>query len=116
MELDISVDNPYADVLVRLCDVDARGTSLNFADAIRRLDPAVPAGQVRHVTLDLDPCAHRLRTGHRLRLLLSGGAHPRYARNLGTGEPLATGKTMKPSMHIVLHSNSRVVLPIETKS
>jgi putative CocE/NonD family hydrolase len=115
VELDISVDNPYADVFVRLCDVDARGTSLNFADAIRRLDPAVPAGQLQHVTLDLDPCAHRLRTGHRLRLLVSGGAHPRYARNLGTGEPLATGKNMKPSMHLVQHSNSRVVLPIESK-
>jgi len=115
-DLDISVGNPYADVFVRLCDVDARGTSLNFADAIRRLDPAVPAGQLQHVTLDLDPCAHSLRTGHRLRLLLSGGSNPRYARNLGTGEPLATGKNMKPSMHLAQHSKSRVVLPIETKS
>jgi uncharacterized protein len=57
-----------------------------------------------------------LSAGHRLCLLLSGGAHPRYARNMGTGEPLATGKNMKPSMHLVQRSNSRVVLPIETKS
>jgi predicted acyl esterase len=116
LELDISVDNPYVDVFVRLCDVDARGTSLNIADAIRRLDPAVPAGQVEDVTLNLDPYAQRLRTRHRLCLLLSGGAHPRCARNLGTGEPLATGKNMKPAIHIVQHSNSRVVLPIESKS
>ena len=34
-----------------------------------------------------DP-AHRFRAGHRIRLQVSGGAHPRYARNLGTGEPL----------------------------
>lgn len=116
VQLEISVDNPYADVFVRLCDVDARGASLNFTDAICRLDPAVPAGQVQHLTLGLDPCAHRLPRGHRLRLLVSGGAHPRYARNLGTGEPLATGKKMNPSAHIVQHSNSRVVLPIEADS
>jgi uncharacterized protein len=28
---------------------------------------------------------------NRLRLQVSGGAHPRFARNTGTGEPLATG-------------------------
>jgi putative CocE/NonD family hydrolase len=116
VELDISVDNPCADVFVRLCDVDSRGMSMNFTDAIRRLDPGVPAGQLQHLTMDLDPCAHRLRNGHRLRLLLSGGAHPRYARNLGTVEPLATGTNMRPSVHLVEHSNSRVVLPIETRS
>jgi uncharacterized protein len=116
LELDISVDNPNADVFARLCDVDGRGVSQNFADGIRRLDSAVPAGQVQHLTLNLDPCAHRLPRGHRLRLLLSGGAHPRYARNLGTGEPLARGKNMKVSTHTVHHANSRVVLPIETRS
>jgi uncharacterized protein len=34
--------------------------------------------------------AHRFRAGHRIRLQISGGAHPRFARNTGTGEPLAT--------------------------
>ena len=32
--------------------------------------------------------------GHRIRLQVSSGAHPRYARNLGSGEPLATGTTL----------------------
>jgi uncharacterized protein len=112
VELDVIVDNPQADVFVRLCDVDSRGASMNFADAIRRLDPDVPAGQVQHVVLTLDPCAHRLARGHRLRLLVSGGAHPRYARNLGAGEPLATGTRMTPSKHTIQHGKSRVVLPI----
>ena len=38
--------------------------------------------------------AHRFRQGHRLRLQVSSGAHPRWSRNLGTGEPLATGVSM----------------------
>jgi predicted acyl esterase len=35
--------------------------------------------------------AHRFAAGHRIRLQVSSGAYPRYARNPGTGaDPLAT--------------------------
>jgi putative CocE/NonD family hydrolase len=113
VELAMSVDNPHADVFVRLCDVDPKGTSRNFSDGLLKLDPKVPANQVQHVTVRLSACAHRLVTGHRLRALVSGGAHPRYVRNFGTGEPLATGKRLVPSVHMVQHEGSRVVLPVE---
>ena len=116
VELAISVDNPHADVFVRLCDVDEKGASRNFADALLRLDPRVPANQVQQVTLELDPCAHRLISGHRLRLQVSGGAHPRYARNLGTDEPLASARKMVPSVHIVQHAGSRIILPISSEA
>ncbi|MGH2692536.1 MAG: CocE/NonD family hydrolase [Actinomycetota bacterium] len=112
VELSLSVDNSHADVFVRLCDVDQKGISRNFADALLRLDPRVAADEVQRITLELDPCAHRLKSGHRLRLQVSGGAHPRYARNLGTGEPLETGRTMAPSRHVVRHAGSRIILPI----
>lgn len=111
VELSLSVDNPHADVFVRLCDVDLKGVSRNFADALLRLDPRVPADELQQVTLELDPCAHRLMGGHRLRLQVSGGAHPRYARNLGTDEPLA-GREMARSRHVIHHAGSRVILPI----
>jgi hypothetical protein len=39
---------------------------------------------MRRVSLELFPA------GHRLRLQVSGGAHPRFARNTGSGEPPAT--------------------------
>jgi putative CocE/NonD family hydrolase len=116
VELALSVDNPYADVFVRLCDVDPKGVSRNFTDALLRLDPKVPANETQQVTLDLDPCAHRLIGGHALRLQVSGGAHPRFARNLGTDEPLASGREMAPSVHVVHHAGSRVVLPISAGS
>jgi uncharacterized protein len=35
------------------------------------------------------PVAWRLEVGHRLRLLVAAGAFPRFARNLGLGEPIA---------------------------
>lgn len=116
VELSLSVDNPHADVFVRLCDVNQKGASRNFSDALLRLDPRVPANELQQVTLELDPCAHRLNSGHRLRLQVSGGAHPRYARNLGTDEPLASGRGLSPSVHVVHHGGSKVILPISVGS
>ncbi|MGW6600019.1 CocE/NonD family hydrolase [Streptomyces sp. NPDC055036] len=115
-EVSLSVDNPHADLFVRICDVDTKGDSLNITDVLVRLDPAVPAGEVQHITARLSPCAHRLLTGHRLRLQLSGGAHPQYARNLGTGEPAATGTGLKAAVHTIHHSNTKLILPVTSAS
>ena len=91
-----SRDNPFADLFVRLRDVDPRGQSRNFSDAHLRLDPASAAEPGQRVELRLDACAHRLPAGHRLRLLVSGGSHPRYSRNEGTGAPPGTGTELRP--------------------
>jgi uncharacterized protein len=115
VELAHSRDNPYADVFVRLCDVDPKGRSRNFSDAYLRLDPSSPRNQVEHLQLRLDPCAHRLAVGHRLRLQVSGGAHPRFARNEGIGTPAGTEADLLPCIHTVHHApgaTSRVLLPI----
>jgi len=112
VELAISVDNPYADVFLRLCDVDEKGHSRNFSDRLQRLDPAVPAGQTQHLQLTLDQCFHRLAAGHRLRLQVSGGAFPRYARNLGTDGTLAAGSKLAPSAHTIHCAQSRLALPL----
>jgi predicted acyl esterase len=61
------------------------------------------------------PTAHRFQQGHRLRLLLANAAHPRYARNLGHGDPVATSTRMRPATTTALHTDSRpsrLVLPI----
>ena len=115
VELAHSRDNPYADVFVRLCDVDPKGRSRNFSDALVRLDPASWTGEVQRLELHLDPCAHRLEAGHRLRLQVSGGSHPRFARNEGTGTPAASPADLRPTVHTVHHTPgaaSRVVLPV----
>ncbi|MFI1989566.1 CocE/NonD family hydrolase [Actinoplanes sp. NPDC020271] len=109
LELTVTVDNPRADVFVRLCDVDARGHSRNFADQYRRLDAALPAGEPQRLTLTLDPCFHRLLAGHRLRLLIAGGAFPRFDRNPGTD-----GRGLAASRHTVAVAQSRLTLPVPT--
>jgi predicted acyl esterase len=44
----------------------------------------------------MSSAAYRFAAGHRLRLQVSGGAHPRFARNTGTGEPPATATRLVP--------------------
>ncbi|MGO9081389.1 MAG: CocE/NonD family hydrolase [Streptosporangiaceae bacterium] len=91
----VRTSRPHADLFVRVCDVDAKGVSRNVVDGIRRLDPRAvpgpgltPAGDgVLAGEVELFPTAYRVRAGHRIRLQVSGGAFPRFARSLGTGEP-----------------------------
>lgn len=104
-------DNPHADLFVRLCEVGRNGRSVNVSDGFRRLDPEDAGGTVR---LRLDAVAHRFGPGARIRLQVSGGAHPRYARHLGTDDDPATGTRLVPSRRTVFHGAggySRVLLP-----
>ncbi len=109
VELDYRTDNPHFDVFVRVSEVDPQGRSRNVSDGFRRFDTS-PTGPIR---LELDPIAHRFALGSRIRLLLAGGCHPRFARNLGTGEPSVSGHRMVPSTHTVRHgSATRLILPV----
>lgn len=102
--------HPYADVFARLSDVDARGRSRNVTEGYLRLDPARGDDPV---VLRLRDTAHRFAPGHRLRLLLAGGSHPLYARNLGTGENPSTGRATRPVTHTVAHGpGTRLTLPL----
>lgn len=76
------------DCFVRLCAVAADGTSANVCDGIKRVTNE-PGGTLT-VVVPLAATAHRFSRGQRLRLQVTGGSHPRFARNLGTGEPAST--------------------------
>ncbi|WP_217644611.1 CocE/NonD family hydrolase [Geodermatophilus amargosae] len=119
----VRTDLDHADLFVRLCDVDPGGVSRNVVDGIRRLDPrTVPADDVAvgedgvlAVHVELFPTAYRFRAGHRLRVQVSGGAFPRFARNLGTGEPFASASTGRPCRFEVFADAahpSRLELPV----
>jgi hypothetical protein len=112
VELAHHSDNPHADVFVRICDVDADGRSRNVSDGFVRLDTADTAGVVRK---ELDAVAHRFGAGHRIRLQISGGSHPRFARNLGTEEPAAGATRIVPSHRTITLGGSRVVLPVAAR-
>lgn len=106
--------NPRVDVFVRLCDVDKKGVSLNVCDGIIRLEAIDQAEQAREVKVQLDPTAYRFRAGHQLRVQISAAAWPRYDRNFGTGESVATAKHGEPNQIEVLFGPahpSRIGLP-----
>ncbi|MBO0864198.1 MAG: CocE/NonD family hydrolase, partial [Mycobacterium sp.] len=111
VELAHTSDNPHVDVFARVSEVDARGRSVNVSDGYRRLPETGPDGEM--VRLELDAIAHRFRAGSRIRVLVAGGWHPRYARNLGTGEPVLTGRQMRSATHAVHFGTSRLLLPVD---
>ncbi|MGS2646519.1 CocE/NonD family hydrolase [Streptosporangium sp. LJ11] len=117
-DLYVRTGTGHADVVVRVCDVHPDGASYNVCEGVRRLAPGdPPAGDdgIRQVRVDLWPIGHRFRRGHRIRVHVAGGAYPRIARNLGTGEPLGTGSAMVTTDHEIFHDPSHpsaVVLPL----
>ena len=109
IELSHSSDNPYNDVFVRVSLVNAKGRSVNVTDGFQRL--TTDSGVVR---IELDAVAHRLPAGSRIRVLVAGGSHPRFARNLGTDEPPVAGRRLVSATHTVHHGDggiSRLLLP-----
>jgi uncharacterized protein len=113
----------YADVFVRVCDVDPKGVSRNIVDGIRRLSPqTVPApdvqvgdDQVLAVDLEVYPTAYRVQAGHRIRVQVSGGAFPRFARNFGTGEPFGSATRAVRCRFEIYHDSRHpacVMLPV----
>jgi putative CocE/NonD family hydrolase len=108
----------HADFFARLCVVEESGKSINLCDGILRLTPGSitpePDGSL-HIHIEVWPTAYHFRKGQRLRVQVSSGAHPRFARNLGSGEPLATGTKLCVAEQTVYHDPdhpSAVVLPV----
>jgi len=103
---------PYADVFVRLCDVDDRDRSWNVCDGLVSL---TGADVITMATVRLWPTAYRFKRGHRIRVQVSSGAFPRYARNTGTGEPRATATRLLPADQEVYRDADRpsaIILPV----
>ncbi|MBR7828798.1 CocE/NonD family hydrolase [Actinospica sp. MGRD01-02] len=103
---------PHADVFVRLCDVDPDGRSTNVCDGLISLSAA---DELSCAHVRLWPTAQLFKRGHRIRVQISSGAFPRYARNPGTGEPHATATTLRPATQSVHHGPahpSAILLPI----
>jgi uncharacterized protein len=119
----VRTSRQHADVFVRVCDIDEAGVSRNVVDGIRRLSPqTVPAADVRAgedgilaIDVELYPTGYRMRAGHRIRVQVSGGAFPRFARNFGTAEPFGAATRAVRCRFEVFHDAehpARVVLPV----
>jgi len=117
-EVWLQSSRPHFDVFVRLCDVDRSGRSRNISDGILRVDPDTcrpdPDG-VWRIGVRMWPTAMTFKAGHRLRVQVSGAAHPLFARNTGSGEPIGSASQLIPSEHHVYHDGmhpSAITLPV----
>ncbi len=118
VELWARASAPYFDLFARVCDVDPRGVSRNVCDALASVASDrfewSDEDDAWRVPFDLWPIGHRFAAGHRVRLQISSGAHPRYARNPGTGEDPLEAQTLRPVEVELLHGPQRpscLVLP-----
>jgi uncharacterized protein len=112
LELAHSSDNPHADIFARISEVDFRDRSHNLTEGYVRLEPGRPPGPV---SLNLRPAAHRFVAGTRIRLVVAGGSHPQFARNLGTDDNPGTGVELLPCRHTIGHGRgglSSLCLPV----
>jgi putative CocE/NonD family hydrolase len=114
---------PSADIFVRITDVHPDGRSMTVCDGIRRVggvaasatDPEPDADGFREVEVSLWPTFHRFAAGHRIGVQISSGAHPRFARNPGSGEPAAVAATTHQAHQEISHepaAPSRIDLPV----
>jgi putative CocE/NonD family hydrolase len=117
-ELYVRSSLAHTDFFACLCDVAPSGKSINITSALVRVCEGAPApspdGSIR-VCMELWPTAYHFRRGHRLRLQVSSGAHPHFARNTGSGESIGTATRLLSAEQQVYHDPehpSAVILPI----
>lgn len=112
-ELYVTSTVASADFFVRLCEVDTGGVSMNVTDGLQRVMLASTETPQR-VRIELWPIARRFERGHRIRVQIASGAFPRWARNLGSIEPIAHATTLRRASQSVHHSPdspSAIILP-----
>jgi putative CocE/NonD family hydrolase len=116
-ELYVRSSLEHTDFVARLCDVQRDGRSINVCDGFVRLTPGAgemqPDGSLK-ITIELWPTALCFKRGHRLRLQVCSGGHPRWSRNLGMGEPLVSATRWRGAEQIIYHDQahpSALVLP-----
>lgn len=112
VELHHSSSHPYVDLFVRLSEVDSKGRSHNITEQYKRLNEHRGQDTLKLALFD---CAHKFLKGARIRLIIAGGSHPQYLRNLGTEESPGVGSTLHPAWHTIHHDAStlsKVVLPV----
>jgi putative CocE/NonD family hydrolase len=113
IQLAHSSNSPFADIFVRVSEVDKNGKSRNITEAFKRLDPN--RGDNSELNLALNFCSHRFLRGKRIRVLVAGGNFPQYARNHGVKNDDNTATEMCAVEHTIHHDAvrmSKVVFPV----
>ncbi|MCW2937635.1 MAG: X-Pro dipeptidyl-peptidase domain protein [Actinomycetia bacterium] len=117
-DLYVRSSREHTDFVVRLCDVAPDGVSLNVCEGGLRLVPGSSQADgdgVRRVRVEMWPTGHRFQRGHRLRVHVASGAHPKVALNPGSGEPLGSAVTLLAAEQEIFHDPDRpsaILLPV----
>lgn len=115
VELNHSSDNPHVDLFVRISEVDSKGRSHSITDTYKRLNPE---GEDGSITLELRDCAHRFLKGNKMRLIIAGACHPRFAINTGkdTGATLEELSSVANTISHGMKGPSKIILPVAQTS
>jgi uncharacterized protein len=114
---------PDTDWVVKLCDVEPDGRTLNVCDGILRAryrgswetPTLLEPGVIERYTIDLWATSRVFRAGHRLRVLITSSDFPRYDRNPNTGALGVDATETAPALQRVFHDAghaSHVALPL----
>lgn len=107
LTLYVHSDCAYTDFVGRLCIVKPDSRSLNLCDGIYRLRPGRVAGDdegVLRLEISLNATAYQFQRGEAIRLQVCSGGHPRWARNLGRGEPIAAATNWSIAHQTIYHN------------
>jgi putative CocE/NonD family hydrolase len=114
VQLEHSTDIPYADLWIRLSEVNADGVSHNLTENWQALDGLDQQG--REFSLALVDRAHVFKKNTSIRVIVAGGSFPLMARNPGTGVNRTRARELKAVTHTIQHGNgiSKLILPCST--
>ncbi len=107
----VSSDVQSTDFYISLHDVMPNDTIINIQESGKKvtMDPGV-----NKIDLDIWATGYQLNPGHKLRVVITSSLFPRYNRNLNTGEPIFSAKTIKKANQTIYFGKhpSSVTLPI----
>ena len=121
--LHVSSDRLDTDFAIRLTDVYPDGKSMIFADGIKRMrfrngyrttdTASMVPGNMYTIEVELPNTAITIKSGHRLRIIVSSSNYPRFDRNLNNGGNMYTaGDTLVANNKIFLNQNNASYLEI----
>ncbi|KAF2872786.1 X-Pro dipeptidyl-peptidase-domain-containing protein [Massariosphaeria phaeospora] len=110
-----STNSRFANIFVRVSEVNAKGQSRNVTEAFARLDAQRGEASDDRLSLALNHCSHRFERGTRIRVVVAGGNFPQYARNCGVENGGDEDSDMCAVEHTVRYcgpGGSNIVFPV----
>ncbi len=120
LRIHLSSDAEDTDIAFRLTDVHPDGRSMLLRDGILRLSlrnsferyEFLTPGEIYKATVETIPVAHTFKSGHRVRLVLSGSNYPRWEVSGNTRDKNAAPKVATNTLHLTPEHPTHLILPV----